>query len=358
MVKKDFNWNKSTWTVDYEMVFTNFKKALVNATKLFYPDYDLEWILRVDASDVGVGYVLFQVNIDDNNSIVHQPITFGSKKFSPAAAKWSVYDKEAYAMFFGVLDNQYYLRAKHFILEGDHRNLQWIEKSLTPRVIRWRVFLQGFSFMFRHISGALNKVADWQSRFGILNFVTTELETCINFEHLYLLNILDTQVTMNQLDLLRLVHGGRSGHFGVRRTWKILNEKYAGHGISLQHVGEFIAECPVCQKVRHGMQDALTPTIRNLRTDRPRRVVGMDYLSLETDKNGNSGCYVIKDFFTKFVSFFPVTGPSAINAATALFMYACRYGLYEALATDPGSEFISSVLEFHSSSRFRITTIT
>ena len=160
MVKKGFNWDKSTWTVDYEMVFTNFKKALVNATKLFYPDYDLEWILRVDASDVGVGYVLFQVNIDDNNSIVHQPITFGSKKFSPAAAKWSVYDKEAYAMFFGVLDNQYYLRAKHFILEGDHRNLQWIEKSLTPRVIRWRVFLQGFSFMFRHISGALNKVAD------------------------------------------------------------------------------------------------------------------------------------------------------------------------------------------------------
>jgi len=58
----------------------------------------------------------------------------------------------------------YYLRGKPFLLETDHRNLLWIEKSDVPIVVRWRVFLQSFVMFIRHVSGAKNTVADWLSR--------------------------------------------------------------------------------------------------------------------------------------------------------------------------------------------------
>jgi hypothetical protein len=40
---------------------------------------------------------------------------------------------------------------KHFVVETDHNNLLWIESSASPKVIRWRVYLQGFNFEIRHI---------------------------------------------------------------------------------------------------------------------------------------------------------------------------------------------------------------
>ena len=60
MTHKDFNWTASTWTKDYKQSFDELKSALVQSTANHFPDYDLPWVLRVDASDVAVGAVLFQ----------------------------------------------------------------------------------------------------------------------------------------------------------------------------------------------------------------------------------------------------------------------------------------------------------
>ena len=54
----------------------------------------------------------------------------------------------------------YYLYAKHFILETDHRNLIWMEQSVVPKIIRWRIALQSFNFQLRHIKGKDNQVGD------------------------------------------------------------------------------------------------------------------------------------------------------------------------------------------------------
>ena len=78
--------------------------------------------------------------------------------------KWATIEQEAYAIFFGVHKLAYYLRGKHFIIETDHRNLQWMESSEVPKIIRWRVYLQSFDFKIKHISGKANIVADYFSR--------------------------------------------------------------------------------------------------------------------------------------------------------------------------------------------------
>ncbi len=65
---------------------------------------------------------------------------------------------------YGVERCKYYVRGKPFILETDHANLLYLERSEVPILIRWRAFLQSFVFVIRHIPGKLNVVADWLSQ--------------------------------------------------------------------------------------------------------------------------------------------------------------------------------------------------
>ena len=165
MTKESFDWNKTSWKLDYEAVFENFKLQLRTATALFYPDYDLDWILRADASELGVGCVLMQVYVTPDGTRMHQPLLFASQKFSDQARKWSTYAQEAYAMYFAFKASEYYIRGKSFVYEGDHANLQWMERSTESKVIRQRLYMQNFPFMFNHIPGTANTVSDWESRF-------------------------------------------------------------------------------------------------------------------------------------------------------------------------------------------------
>ena len=167
----------------------------MEATKLYFPDYSLPWIVRCDASEFAVGAILFQVRPIDPaakaqrakdqeanahestdylksanqkkpteaelNDVIYEPIAFSGQRFSEPATRWDTYKREAFAMFHAISSFQWYLRGKKFTLETDHRNLQWIESSDSPIVIRWRALMQSFDFIVRHIPGRLNRVADW-----------------------------------------------------------------------------------------------------------------------------------------------------------------------------------------------------
>jgi hypothetical protein len=100
MAKKTFNWDKSTWNINYEAVFNRVKDALQSSMAIYYyPDYELDWILRTDASLLGVGAVLYQVkphklHEGESASLSTQepdllPIGFASQKFSEQATRWS-----------------------------------------------------------------------------------------------------------------------------------------------------------------------------------------------------------------------------------------------------------------------------
>ena len=58
------------------------------------------------------------------------------------------------------------LRGCSFAIECDHNNLclDKLALCLTPIVVRWRLYLQGFSFTIRHIPGKQNYLGDFLSR--------------------------------------------------------------------------------------------------------------------------------------------------------------------------------------------------
>ena len=377
MVKKDFDWNKKNWTRDYESAFNSFKKALLDSCELFYPDYNLDWILRADASDFGVGFVLLQVAPGD----VLQPLLFGSQKFSEQAKKWSTYAKEAFAMFFSMKACEYYLRAKPFTYEGDHANLRWMEQCTEAKVIRWRIYMQTFMFKFNHIAGRANMVADWQSRFNTVKTYFHENDEVPLFSGLHSISTAsdcdsqalhvvtrsrnyDTSVpqassdeippkeslsppeslSMTKANMFASVHGEREGHHGVETTYRLLSRKYANHGFSVADVDHFIRKCPTCRLINKTRETKLNPITRNLKVPSPRCMIGIDYLELTLDMFGNKGVYVIKDHFTLLAYIYPTPEKDTSNAALAIFSFCVLYGKSGGIISDPGSEFTSAGL--------------
>ena len=102
--------------------FEQLKEGIRKATATHLPDMNLEWVLRTDASDIACGAVLFQIN-PHNKLSFYEPIAFISHKFSKAATRWSVLEKELYGVIFAIKRLDYYIRGKPMIVETDHSNI-------------------------------------------------------------------------------------------------------------------------------------------------------------------------------------------------------------------------------------------
>jgi hypothetical protein len=227
----DFNWKEPTWTKDYRALFDLFKKAIEESVTLHFPDYFLPWIIPSDFSDRAVGAVLYQEYGTSPDEIVHQPIAFASQKYSGAAVNWDTFKKKAYALYYAVTKFGYYLRGKEFVLETDRRNLVWIESSLVPIVVRWRVLLQSYTFQIRPIPGKDNTVADWLSRMYPAPDTTSNLSTIY------------VQLFVPSLqEMFSAVHGGRSHHHGGKRTYLALCSRFPGHGIPLRVIQDMVSD--------------------------------------------------------------------------------------------------------------------
>ena len=169
MVHKEFDWkHPDLWTHDYRGIFDIFKEKIKASVKVYYPDYSLNWVLRTDASEFGVGGVLFQVLPAADGTEEFQPIAFLSKKFTDPATRWSTIEQETFGIVYCVQSLAYLLRGKQFELQTDHRNILWLETSVVPKLVRWRIYLTSFNFILRHIPGKLNIEADFLSRMFML----------------------------------------------------------------------------------------------------------------------------------------------------------------------------------------------
>ncbi|GKT30792.1 hypothetical protein ADUPG1_005641, partial [Aduncisulcus paluster] len=83
-----FEWNES-----HTKAFMEIKKAIASAVTLDFVDPKAELCVFTDASDFGVGGILLQT-INDKVT----PLAFESKALTSIQRRWSVYEKEAWAI--------------------------------------------------------------------------------------------------------------------------------------------------------------------------------------------------------------------------------------------------------------------
>ena len=145
--------------------------------------------------------------------------------------------------------------------------------------------------------------------------------------------------------LFNSVHGGKMLHQGTRRTWLLLNKLYPAHKIPIRKVQEMVDNCPTCQKFRIGMRDCLTPFTRVLKPSHHRHTVGIDTLTITpASEDGYKYIITMVNHYTHYVHLYPVRNHDANSIACALMSYIGNFGLFDELASDPGSDIMSEAV--------------
>ncbi|GFO19508.1 Zinc finger protein [Plakobranchus ocellatus] len=148
--------NVVIWGDSQKRAYNSLKVALTSK-----PDVNKKFVLRTDASDRGLGAALMQ----ENGSTLF-PVAYASKKLTHRERKYSVTEREALAIVWGVKKFSLYLYGTVFTLQTDHGALQFLNaaKFDSPRIMRWALALQLYNCDVHYIKGSENVGADYLSR--------------------------------------------------------------------------------------------------------------------------------------------------------------------------------------------------
>lgn len=155
----EFNWSEKC-----ETAFQTLKHKISSPPLLQYPKFEEnnEFILTVDASEIGCGCVLSQ-SADD------LPITFISRTFKNGEKNKPTIEKELLAVHFAITALRPYIYGRKFTIRTDHKPLIYLYSLKNPssKLTRIRLELEEYTFDIQHIPGKQNVVADALSRISI-----------------------------------------------------------------------------------------------------------------------------------------------------------------------------------------------
>ena len=149
------------WSDEAEVAFNKLKEMLSSRPVLRLPDFTRQFVIRTDASNVGVGAVLLQRYEDT----LH-PVAYASKRLTPAQERYATIERERWAIIWYLQRFYVYVYGRHFVVQTDHQPLTYLNsaKHSNGRLMRWALLLQPFRFTVEAIPGSENVGADYLSR--------------------------------------------------------------------------------------------------------------------------------------------------------------------------------------------------
>ena len=148
------------WEDTHQEAFVSLKKMVAEAVvdSLAYPNRDKPYTVLTDSSDKAIGGCLEQEG---------RPVAFYSQKLNDTQQRWSIYEKEAFAL------HQCLKKWRHLVYNRlpitckvDNKGVSCLLKQnfTNNKQARWASFLQQFDIKLEFIKGVDNVVADALSR--------------------------------------------------------------------------------------------------------------------------------------------------------------------------------------------------
>lgn len=149
------------WTEVHQKAFEKLKNSLISPKILQYPDFEKQFIIKVDASSLGCAGVLLQ----EKNGI-DMPIAYFSKTFQKGEKNKAIIEKELLAIYHSINQFRPYIYNTKFIVYTDHKPLVYLYAMKNPasKLVRIKLELEEYDFDIIHIKGKDNIQADALSR--------------------------------------------------------------------------------------------------------------------------------------------------------------------------------------------------
>ena len=139
-----------SWNEECQTAFDFLKDSLTTVPLLVYPDTNKPYVLYTDASDYCIGACLTQMVEGEE-----KPIYFISHKLTPTQRRWSVIEKEAFAIHYALQKLDHYLHNATFVIKTDHKPLKYILDSPTQnkKIQLWALSMAGYNCSVCYIPG-------------------------------------------------------------------------------------------------------------------------------------------------------------------------------------------------------------
>lgn len=374
-----------TWTSEAQKAFDILKSRLTSAPVLSHPDFTRPFVIQCDASNSGVGGVLYQL---DEQGEEH-PIAYMSQKLNGAQRNYSVTEQECLAAVLSLKKFRGYVEGMPFKVVTDHASLKWLmsQKDLTGRLARWSLKLQAYDFSIEHRKGSANIVPDALSRVFMEELVVIEPASFLDlkdpafegFEYQELrsrvqansgrlpdLQVRDRLVytrtrtrngepraeasswrlwipqTLARAVIEHAHNPPMASHPGIGKTVEKIKRYFFWPKMAPQIV-EFVKQCTVCHETK-APNVTLRPRMgEQVDVQRPWQRLYIDLLGpYPRSKAGNTTLLIVLDQFSKFVLLKPLRKASTTDIIRFLKNEVFHmFGVPESIWSDNGSQFIS-----------------
>ncbi|KAG1934059.1 retrotransposable element [Pimephales promelas] len=356
-----------SWTVAAQAAFERLKFLFSSAPILITPDLERQFIVEVDASEVGVGAILSQRSPVDER--IH-PCAFFSHRLTPAERNYDVGNRELLAIRLALGEWRHWLEGSvvPFIVWTDHKNLEYIRsaKRLNARQARWSLYFTRFDFTISFRPGSKNQKPDALSRQfpspetmpteeGILPQGVIVGAAIWGIERLVKRTLSHTRTPrLCPKGLLfvppsarrAVIQWGHSSklfvHPGVRGTIAAVKQRFWWPSRE-RDIRRFIASCSICAQTK-GSNRPPAGFLRPLPVpSRPWAQIALDFITGLPLSRGNQVILTVIDRFSKAAHFVPLPKlPSAKETAQVVVDHVFRiHGLPENVVSDRGPQFSS-----------------
>ncbi|EFA85602.1 hypothetical protein PPL_01385 [Heterostelium album PN500] len=371
------------WEDIHTETFNLIKNQISDSSFLFIPDYKLTFHIDCDASNDGIGHVIYQykdnIEQEDNKQIV----LYGSKKFNTTERDYHVFEQEVMAIKHALESNYHMLLGYKIVIHTDHQNILFINNKLNdntkPKLIRWLQYIFSFNPTLIYKKGSDNVIADGLSRYTYSTTISIddndliamiengyiEEETQIKNKTIHpskyyksksvktegKLKYFEDKIVIPQVRsiikrILFIYHDSLlAGHHGIEQTLELISRHFIWEGIA-KDVTNYVKACHTCNKATDARGQSIGKLQPLIVPTKCFESISMDFIPLiDTEYKGikYNKVWVIVDRLSKMVRLIPVHSTYTSKDLAEIFMKEIfkHHGMPVEIVSDRDSKFTS-----------------